>query len=89
MAESNEAYWERVLKGKYVSYNVEVDAYLESVEIATSTDISMQKIFFAIRDDPSVHENLKAMYREALFGKNKEVKSRIKNRIANFRRNYR
>ena len=89
MAESTEGYWDSVLKGKYVSYNVEIDAYLESLEIATSTEISMQKIYFAIRDDPSAHENLKAMYREALFGNNKEVKARIKNRISNFRRNYR
>ena len=81
--------WDSVLKGKYVSYNVEINAYLESLEIATSSDISMQKIYFAIRNEPSVHENLKAMYKEALFGKNKEVKARIKNRISNFRRNYR
>ena len=89
MAEGNETYWEKVLKGKYVSYNVEIEAYLDSLEIATSTEISMQKIYFVIRNDPSVHENLKALYREALFGTNKEVKARIKNRISNFRRNYR
>ena len=81
--------WETLLKGKYVSYNVEVDAYLESLEIVTSSEISMQKIYFAIRNDASVHENLKALYREALFGTNKEVRARIKNRISNFRRNYR
>ena len=89
MAEGKDIDWDVVLKGKYVSYNIEIDAYLESLEIATSTDISMQKIYFAIRDSPVVHENLKALYREALFGKNKEVKARIKNRISNLRRNYR
>ena len=88
MAEGSDIDWETVLKGKYVSYNIEIEAYLASLEIATSTEISMQKIYFAIRDSPVVHDNLKMLYREALFGKNKEVKARMKNRISNFRRNY-
>ena len=78
-----------VLKGKNASYKVEVDAYLESLDIATSTEISAQKIFYAICDSPVVDSNLKAMYREYLFGSNKDVRSHIKNRISNFRRRLR
>ena len=77
--------WEPILKAKYPSYKVEVEAFLESLDIATSSEISMQKIYHAIREDPKVHENLKSLYTEAVFGSNKDVCARIKNRIANFR----
>ena len=85
---ASEQDWETILKGKYVSYNAEIDAYLDSLEIATSTEISVSKIYYAIRDNQEIHPNLISLYREALFGTNKEVKSRIQNRISNFRRNY-
>ena len=78
--------WEALLKPKYNSFKVEVEAYLDSIEIATSTEISMANIYKAIKDDPKVNPDLKLLYKEALFGKNKDVKARIKNRIANFRR---
>ena len=78
--------WEMILKGKYCSYKVEIDAYLESLEIATSTEISATKIYYAIHNDKDVNENLKKLYCEAVFGTNKDVKARIKSRIANFRR---
>ena len=78
--------WDVVLKGKYISFNVEIEAYLDSVDIATSTQISASKIYDAIKDDESVHPNLKLIYKEYLFGTNKEVRARIKNRITNFRR---
>ena len=87
MAQSNE--WEALLKAKYPSYTAEVEAFLESLDIATSSKISMEKIYEAIREDPKVDENLKNLYMEAIFGSNKDVRARIKNRIANFRRRLR
>ena len=78
--------WDQLLKAKYNSYKVEVQAYLDSLDIATSSEISMSYIYEAIRNDDKVNGNLKLLYKEALYGKNKEVKSRIQNRIANFRR---
>ena len=78
-----------LLKGKYPSYKIEIDTYLDSLDIATSSDISAAKIYDAIRDLAEVNKNLKKLYREALFGSNKDVKARIKSRISNFRRNFR
>ena len=77
--------WDTILKGKYCLYKVEIDAYLESLEIATSTEISAAKIHYAICDDKNVNENLRLLYKEAVFGTNKEMKARIKSRIANFK----
>ena len=81
--------WEPLLKAKYPSYTVEVEAFLASLDIATSSEISMEKIYEAIREDSKVDENLKCLYMEAIFGSNKDVRNRIKNRIANFRRRLR
>ena len=78
--------WEQLLKAKYSSYKVEVQAYLDSLDIATSSDISIAYIYEAIRNDGKVNGNLKLLYKEALYGTNKDVNSRIRNRIANFRR---
>ena len=89
MAESMQDEWAPLLKAKYPSYTVEVQAFLDSLDIATSSEISMEKIFEAIREDPKVNENLKYLYMEAIFGSNKDVRARIKNRVANFRRRLR
>ena len=81
--------WDALLDKKYPSYKVEVLAYLDSLDVTFSTEISAQHIYHAIRNDNQVNENLKFLYREALHGKNKDVKSCIKNRVSNFRRNLR
>ena len=81
--------WSVVLKGKYISYKVEIKAYLDSLDIATSTAISAAKIYEGIKNSTKVHPNLKLLYKEYVFGTNKDVKKRIKNRITNFRRNLR
>ena len=78
--------WKKLCDGRYPSYKVEVTAFLDSLEISSSTDVSMQKIYYAIRDDSNVCDDLKSLYREAIFGSEKMVKARIKNRIGNFRR---
>ena len=59
MASSSQDDWEPLLKAKYLSYTVEVEVFLESLDIATSSEISMEKIYDAIREDPKVDENLK------------------------------
>ena len=89
MASPSENDWEPLLKAKYPSYTAEVEAFLDSLDIATSTEISMEKIYDAIREDPKVDDNLKCLYMEAIFGSNKDVKLHIKNWIANFKRRLR
>ena len=82
MAQSMDDEWAPLLKAKYPSYTVEVQAFLDSLDIVTSSEISMEKIYEAIREDPKVNENLKYLYVEAIFGSNKDVRARIKNRVA-------
>ena len=78
--------WKELLDGRYPSYKVEVNAFLESVDISSSTEVSMDFIYEAIKSDPNVCDNLKLLYHEANFGTHKLVKKRIKSRVAGFRR---
>ena len=78
--------WSSLLEKKYSSYKVEVNAFLDSLDIANSIEISIQHIYEAIKGDSKVHENLKALYCEAINGTNREVKNRIRNRVSNFKR---
>ena len=81
--------WDEILKERFPTYKVEEDAYIDSLEVAHSTEVYIERIFEAIKNDASVHDNLKLMYREALDGGNKDVVKRIKNRISNIHRNCR
>ena len=78
--------WSDLLDKKYNSYKVEVSAYLDSLDVSNSSDISMQFIYDRIRHAPKVHENLKLLYKEVIYGSEKAVKMRIRNRLANFKR---
>ena len=78
--------WKKLCDARYPSYKVEVSAFLDSLEISSSTDISMQKIYYAVKDDPNVSADVKLLYKEAIFGNERLVKARIKNRVGNFRR---
>ena len=78
--------WTEILEERYPSYKVEVDAFLDSLEVSSSPEISIEKIYYAIKDDLQINENLVALYYEAAFGSNKEVKKHMKNRISNFKR---
>ena len=87
MASREATDWKLLLKGKYPSYKIEVETFLDNLEIGTSSEIFARKIYDVIKDLPEINENLQKLYKEALFGTNKEVKSRIKNRMSNFQRN--
>ena len=78
--------WSKLLEARYPSYKVEVEAFLESLSVSNSNEITISKVFEAIRYDDDVDDNLKLLYGEAVFGIDKQVKLCIKNRIANFRR---
>ena len=81
--------WAELLEKKYQSYTVEVEAFLETAHVSKSTEISIQNIYQAIRNDVKVDENLKLLYHETIYGTNKDVKTRIRNRVAHFRRTLR
>ena len=77
---------EGLLDKKYPSYKVEVNAFLESIDISNSLELSIEHIYECIESDSNVNQNLKSLYWEAIHGTNKEVKTRIRNRISNFKR---
>ena len=70
--------WEAILDQRYPSYKVEVNAFLDSLEVSSSPEISIEKVYYAMKDHPEINENLILLYHEAAFGSNKEVKTRIK-----------
>ena len=78
--------WTPLLEKKYVCFKVEVNTFLESLDVANSSDIAMAYVYDKIRNDRQVSPDLKALYREAVYGTEKSVKLRIKNRLANFKR---
>ena len=81
--------WEDLLRERFPTYKVEEDAFIDSLEVANSTEVYIERIYEAIKNDSSVHINLKMLYHEACAGGNKDVVKRIKNRISNIRRNCR
>ena len=82
--------WPTLLKERFPIFKVEEEAYVDSLEIATSTEVYIERIYLAILSDVNVPANLKALYREASRGGgDKDVVKRIKNRIGNIRRHCR
>ena len=80
--------WDKLLEGCYPSHKVEVNAFLDSLEISSSVEVSIEKIYDAIKYDENVCKYLKILYKEAIFGSEKLVKNRIRNRIGNFRHGF-
>ena len=78
--------WDSLLEKKYALYKVEVSAFLDSLDIANSIEISMEVIYEAIKSDDSVNDQLKALYREAIHGTNKDVRAHIRSRVSNYKR---
>ena len=79
--------WSQILRERYPTFKVEEDAFLESLDIAASMEVYIEKIYEAVKDDNHVPPNLKALYHEAMINGNKDVVKRIRGRISNIRRN--
>ena len=78
--------WPTILKDRHTTFKVEENAFLESLKIANSNEVAAERIYQAIKDDPEIPENLKIIYREAVYGTMEKVKTRVRNRIGNIRR---
>ena len=78
--------WSKLIKARYPSYKVEVEAFLDSLSVSNSTELSIAGIFDAIKYEDHVDDNLKLLYGEAVMGTDKDVKARIKSRVSNFKR---
>ena len=83
---ASQVIWVELLDGQYPSYKIEVTAFLDSLDISSSTDVAMDYIYQQIQNDINVSDNLKLLYRETVFGSNPRVKARIKNRVSHFHR---
>ena len=86
---SNVQNWDEILKDRYATFKIEENAFVDSLQICNSTEVAALKIYETIRGESDIPENLKIIYHEAVHGSNDRVKLRIRNRIANIRRNYR
>ena len=83
---ANQIDWQKLIKGRYPSYTVEVNAFLDSLSISASSDVSIEHIYNAIKDEDYISEDLKLLYNEALNGTNGDVKARMRSRVGHFRR---
>ena len=79
--------WEDVLKDRFPTFKVEELAFIESLKIANSTEVAAERIYEAIKTNDEIPENLKILYKEAVYGSQEKVRLRIRNRIGNIRRN--
>ena len=86
---ANEVNFAKLLDKKYASYTVEVEAFLDTCQVSSSTEVAAQMIYDKIKDYCKVDSNLKILYHEAVFGSDKDVKACIKNRITHFWRTLR
>ena len=77
--------WAEILKGKYKPFDVEKSIYIQSQRLANSPLMFAQYIIDGLRPG-DVPENFMKLYREAVYGTNPKVKSRIISRIYNIGR---
>ena len=80
MAETNGNDWDEILKCKFKAFDVEKSIYTDSQQIACSPLMFAEKILDGLRPG-DVPENLRKLYREAVFGSNAKVRSRIISRV--------
>ena len=78
--------WSKLIKARYPSYKVEVEAFLDSLSVSNSTELSIAGIFDAIKYEDHVDDNLKLLYGEAVMVTDTDVKARIKSHVSNFKR---
>ena len=72
--------WDEILKGKYKAFDVEKSIYTDSQQLANCPMMFAQYIYDALRPG-DVPENLRKIYKEAVYGTNEKVKARIVSRM--------
>ena len=82
MAENQDAptEWGQILKCKYRPFDVEKSIYTESQNVANGPLMFAQYISDALRPG-DVPDNLRKLYREAVYGTDGKVRARIINRV--------
>ena len=79
-ANSEISEWDQILKNRFRAYDVEKSIYIESQKVANGPMMFAQNIYDALRPG-DVPDNLKNLYKEALYGNNSKVKARIISRM--------
>ena len=77
--------WGELLEKRFPSYKAEVTAFLDTLHISKSTDVSIEKIYEVIKDNCDIPDDLKALYNECINGTDKAVKLCMKSRVGNFK----
>ena len=72
--------WGQILKNRFRAFDVEKSIYIDSQKVANGPLMFAQYIYDALRPG-DVPDNLKNLYREALYGTNQKVRARIISRI--------
>ena len=76
MAQSSPSGWKEILKQKFKAYDVEKSIYIASRNKSNNPEVYAKMICDSLRDG-DVPDNLRKMYREAVYGDDKDVKARI------------
>ena len=69
--------WDAILSQKFKVFQVEESTYVESSQRSNGPDMFAKFICDSLRDC-DVPQNLRLMYREAVYGSNEAVKKRIR-----------
>ena len=82
--------WAQLLKHAYTRSNCEESSFIQVFvhKRKKNTDVIMRRIYEKIRFDNDTNSNLKKLYHEALYGNDKSVSKRIRDRIAYMRRDH-
>ena len=72
--------WEKILQGKYKAYDIEKSIYAEHRNKANTPEMYAKFICDHLREG-DVLDNLRLMYREAVYGSHPKVRTRIIKRV--------
>ena len=72
--------WDKILQSKFKAYDIEKLIYAENRNKANTPEMYAKFICDSLREG-DVPENLKKLYKEAVYGTDPKVKLRIKKRV--------
>ena len=80
---ANKINLDEICAATYKASTVEIEALRKAYyQNKTDNEYLMKEVFKVIEYDDTVAEGLKIMFREAIFGDNKYVRKRVKDRVS-------
>ena len=82
--------WTKILKQPYTRSACEENSFRQVYlrDKKMNNDVIIKRVYDLIKSDPNTQTNLKKLYYEAIYGSNKAVQKRIRDRISYFKRDY-